>query len=39
MRFTNNGNLHNYGDIIRLPEKARVIVGSDIHGNYNERCK
>lgn len=39
MRFTGNGNLHNYGDIIRLPKKARVLVVSDIHGNYDDFSK
>lgn len=36
MRFTGNGKLYNYGDIIRLPEHARVLVVSDIHGNYDD---
>lgn len=36
MRYTGNGNTYNYGDIIRLPDKARVIVVSDIHGNYDD---
>ena len=36
MRFTGIGNTYNYGDIIRFPKKARILVVSDIHGNYDD---
>lgn len=36
MRFAGNGRLYDYGDIIRLPKKAQVLVVSDIHGNYDD---
>lgn len=39
MRFVGSGKLYNYGDVIRIPEKAQVLAVSDIHGNYDDFIK
>ena len=36
MRPNSSGRLYDFGDIVRIPEGARIMVVSDIHGNYED---